>query len=172
MATLHASEAPLYDEPFALPLGAAGRRVFAPPADVGLHCHVQATVAMPPERDCSVTLTVRDADAARPRSAADGSSLSVTVSQAAGGERSVGFGAGAAPVTISNATAEVALELFVDGVIVELFVNGGERVLTTNSGNPPSVAGTKLSWSAGGAAATVSSFRLWGMSKSIFGPSQ
>ena len=32
MATLHASEAPLYDEPFALPLGAAGRRVFAPPA--------------------------------------------------------------------------------------------------------------------------------------------
>ena len=62
-----------------------------------------------------------------------------------------------------------ALEAFVDGPIVELFVNGGERALTTNSGNPSVISDTKISFSATGVSPTVS-LRVWGMGKSVSGP--
>ena len=169
LETLHAPAAPVFDEAFTLAPGAG--RTFAPADDVGLHCHVKATLTMPPsvEQDCSVSLIVRAVGATAagaPRS--DSTSLLVNVSHAAG-QRVVTFGS-TAPVNISRGSADVELEVFVDGAIVELFVNGGERVLTTNSGNPGSIAGTGLGWSASGLSANVSSFRLWGMSKAISGP--
>ena len=107
-------------------------------------------------------MTVRDT----PTGAGGQGSLVLSVGHA-GGQRVVRFGDKS--VNVSHASAEVSLEAFVDGPVVELFVNGGERALTTNSGNPAAISDTKISFSATGVAPTVS-VQVWGMAKSVAGP--
>ena len=183
MATLHTSTAPDLDENVSLVPGPASRRVFAPKD--GLHCHIKAVITLPTDQQqsCVVTLTVRDS-----ASGTSQGSLAIEVAHTKG-QRTVTFGS--KMVTISSASSEMAIEIFVDGPvrdlsvhvgldvaaqnarahiqIVELFANGGERTMSTNSGNPESLPDTSISMDVSGAPARIQ-MQVWAMNKSIFGP--
>ncbi|CAK0824794.1 unnamed protein product [Prorocentrum cordatum] len=154
MATLHASVEPAINEAFET----GARRVFSPPD--GLHCHVKANLTL--QEGSAVAITVRDSEG----DMADAHGSLLISAQLQNGEYTVVFGEASVQVSLPGS---LRLEIFVDGPVVELFVNGGERVLTTNSGNPQYISDTKLSVEGNGVAATVT-LQVWSMAQAVSGP--
>lgn len=132
----------------------------------GLHCHIQLGLVLPSiQHNVSIKLTVRAFDPETTRAGLG--SLEVVVSQDTLRRRQLSVGGRAA--NLSTTGREVHLDVFVDGVLTEVFANGGERVLT-NSAADPYVSGTALHLGVNGqdvGAVTKATMNVWGMSRAI-----
>ena len=147
--------------------------------DAGLHCHVRANVTFtaPPGVPVNASITMRAASngvannvdvnaGSGSKAGADPGTIVATVHCDSAGNISVSLGGSDAATCLANGPdGRVALDMFVDGPLTELFVNGGERSLT-NGGRFAYVPGTNLFVTSDGGTADVD-LAVWAMSKSI-----
>ena len=140
---------------------AAGATKSISPKD-GLHCHISATVSMPPTGAANVTLTIRAYPAG---TKAGAGSLAISIVQDSAGNRTLQQGSGKRQsAKLTRGTGTVTLEVFVDGPISESFGNGGEALLTS-SGHMVYASGSGITLSS--SVATHVDLSVWSMQKSI-----